>query len=249
MTVVVTGGTKGIGLAIARRLAQPGEPLILAYRSDEAAATAAVAALADTGAKVITVQADVGQIDGATQIMAAAAKASDESPLRLVHNAAMIYPTSLLDADLARFTEAVHVNGLSLLYLVKAALPQLTPGSGVVFISSAGARSPQANYGAIGVGKALAESILRYLVAELAPRGVRINAVAPGLVATTSVVKMLGSEEAAQRRFDRAAGASPSGRLTEDADFAAVTEFLLSPAAVFVQGQVIHVNGGAYVPA
>ena len=89
---------------------------------------------------------------------------------------------------------------------------------------------------------------MRYLVAELAPRGVRINAVAPGLVETTSVATMLGSEEAAARLFERAARANPSGRMTQDRDYAAVVEFLLSPAAEFVQGQVIHVNGGAYVP-
>lgn len=178
----------------------------------------------------------------------AAAEAKAPAPLRLVHNAAMIYPTTLLDADLERFTQAVQTNGLSLLYLVRAGLPQLTRGSGVVFISSAGARTAtSANYGALGVGKALAESLIRYLVPELAPRGVRINAVAPGLVETTSVAAMVGSEEGAQRLFERAGRANPSGRLTADADYAAMVEYLLSPAAEFVQGQMIHVNGGSYV--
>jgi NAD(P)-dependent dehydrogenase (short-subunit alcohol dehydrogenase family) len=77
---------------------------------------------------------------------------------------------------------------------------------------------------------------------------VRINAVAPGLVATTSVARMAGGQEAADRVLERGARANPSGRLTEDDDYTAVVEFLLSPAAQFVQGQVIHVNGGAYVP-
>jgi NAD(P)-dependent dehydrogenase (short-subunit alcohol dehydrogenase family) len=244
VTIVVTGGVKGIGLAIAERLAKPGEALILGYNTDEAAALAAKARLASTGAIVTTVRADVGRIDGAQTLMDAVA---DDDVLHLVHSAAMIYPTSLLEADLEKFTQAIHVNGLSLLYLVQKGLPRFKRGGTVTFITSAGARTSQANYAALGVGKALAESLVRYLVAELAPRGIRINAVAPGLVDTTSVAGMVGSAEGAAKLLERAARANPSGRLTEGRDYAAMVKFLQSPAAEFVQGQVIHVNGGAYV--
>lgn len=248
MTILITGGTKGIGLAIAERLARPGERLVLAYLSDDAAAAAARARLGPTSAEVATVQADVGQVADVERLIEALGE-PDGQPLHIVHGAAMIYPTALLDADLAKFSQAMHTNGLSLLYLVQTALPRLARGSSVVLITSAGARSTLHNYAALGVGKALAEALIRYLVQELAPRGVRINAVAPGLVATTSVASMLGSEEAAARAIDRAARTNPSGRLARDSDYTGVVEFLLSPAAEFVQGQVIHANGGAYVPA
>jgi len=246
MTIVVTGGTKGIGLAIAEHLARPGVTLVLAYRSDEAAAEAAVARVAAKGADVEAIRTDVGDIEAAAELMARAG-ALGSGPMHIVHSAAAIYPTGLLEADLGRFTQAIHANGLSLLYLVQPASPFLTAGSSIVFISSAGARQARANYAALGVGKALAESLIRYLVPELAPRGVRINAVAPGLVRTTSVTQMVGSEAAAERLYESAARSNPSGRMSRDEDYAAVVEFLLSPAAAFVQGQVIHANGGAYV--
>lgn len=248
MTILITGGTKGIGLGIARQLAPRGEPLVLGWHGDAAAAEAAVADLAGQGAPVSAVRADVGDIAQAAELVRIAGTGGD-GPLHIVHSAAAIYPTALLEADLPAFTRAIETNGLSLLYLVQPALPWLMRGSSVVFITSAGARTTLANYAALGCGKALAESLVRYLVPELAPRGVRINAVAPGLVATTSVARMAGGEAAAERVLERGARANPSGRLTEEADYGAVVDFLLSDAARFVQGQVVHVNGGAYVPA
>ena len=246
MTIVVTGGTKGIGLAIALRLAKPGEAMVLAYHRDDEAAASAKARVEATGALATTVRADVGTIDGAADLMARAAELG--GPLTcLVHGAAMIYPTALLEADLATFTRAVQTNGLSLLYLVQKGLPLMARGASIVFISSAGARSTGWRYGALGVGKALAEAIMRYLVPELAPLGIRINAVAPGLVETSSVAAMVGGEEAAQRLFESAAKANPSGRLSRDADYASLVEYLAGPEAEFIQGQVIHANGGAFV--
>lgn len=246
MTVLITGGTKGIGLAIARRLAPLYGRVVLAYHSDEAAAATARAEISALGAAVETVRSDVGSPEGAAALIAEI-EGQGHGLSHIIHAAAMIYPTTLLGADLAKFRQAVETNGLSLLYLVHAAQRLLDRGSSVVFITSMGSRIPSPNYGALGVGKALAEAIVRYLVAELAPRGVRINGVAPGLVHTTSVAAMLGSEDAAQAAVDRAARSNPSGRESRDSDYAALVEFLLSPEAEFIQGQVIAATGGTGV--
>jgi enoyl-[acyl-carrier protein] reductase III len=246
MAVLVTGGTKGIGLAIAKRLSKSGEETFLAYHSDEAAAEDALMVLEAVGAQVHLIKADIGTIDGASTIHQAVAK-TGATLSGVVHSAASIYPTTLLDADLEKFTRAVETNGLSLLYLVQKLLPVMDRGTSIVFITSGGARIPQPRYGALGVGKALAESIVRYLVMELAPKGIRINGVAPGLVATTSVADMVGSQDAADRLFEKAAKANPSGRMSKDSDYASLVEFLMSPEAEFIQGQVIAATGGVGV--
>ena len=246
MTVLITGGTKGIGLAIAERLARPDAALVLAYRSDDAAAAAAKARCEAKGAAVTVLRADVGTIAGCAELMGTIG-ARGTGLRHIVHSAAMVYPTGMLDADLDKFTLAMQTNGLSLLYLVQKAMPLIGRDSSIVFISSAGARTARPGYAALGNGKALAESIIRYLVPELAPLGIRINAVAPGLVHTTSVAKMVGSEALATRRVEQAAAANPSGRASRDSDYASLVEYLLTPDAEFIQGQVIHANGGAYV--
>jgi NAD(P)-dependent dehydrogenase (short-subunit alcohol dehydrogenase family) len=246
VTVLVTGGTKGIGLAIAKRVAGRQGRVVLAYRSDAAAAEAALADVAVAGGEAVAVKADVGTVEGASALIAEIER-QGHGLTHIVHSAATIYPTSLLGSDLTKFRAAVETNGLSLLYLVHAAQHLLGRGSSVVFITSMGARIPSPNYGALGVGKALAEAVIRYLVAELAPRGIRINGVAPGLVHTTSVAAMVGSEEAATALVERAARSNPSGRASRDSDYASLVEYLLSPEAEFVQGQVIAATGGVGV--
>jgi NAD(P)-dependent dehydrogenase (short-subunit alcohol dehydrogenase family) len=246
MTILVTGGTKGIGLAIAARLAKPGETLFLVYHSDEDAAANAKTAIEAKGAVAHLIRADVGTTQGAADIMEQI-KDQAGSLDHIVHSAAMIYPTTMLGADPVQFSKAVETNGLSLLYLVQQAMPLLGRGSSIVFISSSGARvvSPGSRYGALGAAKALAETLILYLVPELAPLGMRINAVAPGLVHTTSVASMVGSEEAAKKIVERAAMANPTGRASRDSDYTAIVEFLLGPEAEFIQGQVISASGGA----
>ena len=244
-TIIITGGTKGIGLAIAKRLAAKDTHLILGYLSDERAAPDAKESLEQLGAKVTTVRSDLGEPGGVEQLVQSV---SDDGPVHIVHNAAMIYATNLLSADMTILSKALDVNGMSLLRLVRAAMPVLKSGSSIVFVTSAGAKLARPGYAALGVGKTLAEGLIRYLVPELAPLGITINSVAPGIVATSSVAAMVGGQEAANKVLASSARMTPQGRIAQDDDFTGVVEFLLSPAAKFVHGQTIHANGGVFVP-
>ena len=150
-----TGGTRGIGLTIANRLAKPGVRLVLGYHANDVAVATASEELASKGA-------EIGSIEGCRSLVEAASEGGKQI-VHVVHNAATIYPTALLDADLLKITSAIQTNGLSLLYLVAAAAPILLRGSSVVFVTSAGAGHYQPAYGALGCGKALAESFGDYI--------------------------------------------------------------------------------------
>lgn len=243
MAIVIAGGTKGIGLEIAEHFASKGMTLVLAYGRDHAAAQAAKTRLERVrGAKaIVLVRADVATPDGCRAI-AEAAKATGEGVDVLVHSVVTTTAGALLDLDPTAFSAAIATNGASLLGLVQALLPAMTRGSSVVYLSSRGGKVVIPNYASVGVAKALAESLMRYLAVELAPRGIRINAVAPGIVDTDAVRSLFG--EATTSHLEQSAKANPSGRGVVPADYTAVIDFLTSPAAAYVQGQIIYVNGG-----
>lgn len=246
MTILVAAGTKGIGLAIAKAFAADAGDVILAYHSDEAAALAASETVKQAGGRPRLVKADAGTPDGCAAMAAAAARVADRLD-QVVHCVVDPYASSALAADPARFARAITTNGTSLLFLVQAALPLLHRGSSVTYLTSRGGRIVVPNYAAVGVAKALAESLMRYLAVELAPRGVRINAVAPAIVETDAVRRLFGAE--ATGLVQAAASHNPSGRGVTDADYTNLVRWLASPEAEFIQGQVIFVNSGANLSA
>ncbi|HZZ63338.1 MAG TPA: SDR family oxidoreductase [Roseiarcus sp.] len=246
MAVLITGGTKGIGFAIAKRFARPGVDIFLAYLSDDASAAAACREIEALGASPRAIKADVGSPEGARSLLSKVAAKADRLDL-LVHCAVKVLVGSILDADPVQFTRAITLNGTSLVFIVQAARPLLKRGSSVIFLSSRGSRQIVPGYGAIGAGKALAEALVRYLVPELAPLGVRINCVAPGTLDTEAVRNLFG-EETDSFLASEAAG-NPSGRNIAHDDYTGLVAFLASAEASMIQGQVVSVNGGQYVIA
>jgi NAD(P)-dependent dehydrogenase (short-subunit alcohol dehydrogenase family) len=241
MAVVVSGGTRGIGLEIAAALAAPGAAVVVGYRHDDAAAGAACDRLAALGARPVAVAADVGTADGAAQLLAAVPPG--EPVAQLVHCAVEVVAGGASDADAARFDHAVAVNGMGLLHLARAALPRLTRGSLVLFLSSRGGRVVIPGYASVGVGKAMGEALVRYLAVELAPRRVRVNAIAPGMLDTAAVRALYG--ERTDAVLAAKAESIPAGRGIRHDDYLGAVAFLASPAAEMVTGQTIAVYGGA----
>jgi NAD(P)-dependent dehydrogenase (short-subunit alcohol dehydrogenase family) len=246
MSILVTGGTKGIGLAIARRFAKPGADVFLNYRADSLAAGRAKIEIEANGARCHLIQGDVGAPEGAKAVLAAVAARVDRLD-QLVHCAVKVIPEPLLTIDPTALTEAINLNGTALVYLVQAARPLFQRGGTVFFLSSRGGRTPLPNYAAVGAGKALAESLVRYLALELAPLGVRANCVAPSAVDTEALRQVYGARTDEIMR--QSAASNPSGRNVTDDDYCSLIEYLASPSAAMIQGQVVFVTGGSYLSA
>ncbi|WP_052418208.1 SDR family oxidoreductase [Pseudooceanicola atlanticus] len=247
MAIIITGGTKGIGRDVALAFSAPGKTVVVNYHSDSAAAQATAAEIEKAGATAIVVQADAGTPEGCADLARAVSDAGERAEM-LVHCAVDAYATPTLDAAPDRFTKAVTTNGISLLFLVQAFDALLDSGSTVFFFSSRGGRIVVPNYAAIGVGKAATEALIRYMATELAPRGIRVNSVAPSIVGTEAVRTIFG-EDTTTSLMEHAARDNPSGRAVAPDDYCELIRFLASPAAQFITGQVIYVNGGANLAA
>lgn len=244
MRALITGGTKGIGRALALRLAQDGSTVLLDYASDDASAEATAREVRERGGTAVLLKADVGTPDGCRRLLDEVGQHTDGLDL-LVHAAVSSVTGPTLELDPAQFLRAVELNGSALLYLVQAALPLLGRGSSVVFLSSKGSVAAVPDYAALGAPKAMAEALVRYLAVELAPRGVRVNTVSAGPLDTEAFRRMFPDN--ADDRLAAAAAANPSGRGLELDDVVGLIMFLASDAAAMVQGQRLHVDGGLYL--
>jgi NAD(P)-dependent dehydrogenase (short-subunit alcohol dehydrogenase family) len=139
MAVLITGGTKGIGLAIAGRFAKPGVDIFMAYKRDDDSAAAASAEIAALGARPHAIRTDVGTPAGARDLIAKVGAVVDQLDV-VVHGAVKVLVGPILDADPEAFADAITLNGTSLVFLVQAARPLLKRGSSVIFLSSRGSR-------------------------------------------------------------------------------------------------------------
>jgi enoyl-[acyl-carrier protein] reductase III len=239
LTVFVSGGSRGIGRAIALRFARDGANRVaIGYLRNDRAAEETAAELTSAGAEPVLVRGNVTSSRVLDEVAAL-------GPLEaLVHNAATGVVRPALDTEEKHWDWTLGANARALLALAQAAAPNMSEGSSIVALSSLGSARVLPNYALIGVSKAALEALVRYLAVELAPRGIRVNAVSAGVVETGALEHFPNKEEMLE-----AGRSNPAGRIVTPEDVAGAVAFLCSPDAAMVRGHVLVVDGGFSLPA
>lgn len=239
---LVTGAGKGIGAAVARRLAEAGAHVTIADL-DEAAGRAAAEALRAAGLSASAVVCDVTD---AEQLAAAVAAAADGERLHVLVNNAGIFPTTgPIDAVTDAFvTRMLDVNVRAQYSAAREAARYMTDGGSIVNIGSVAGLRGGANITAYATSKAALVGLTRSFANELGPRGIRVNAIAPGVIDTPGVQDQLAPLKAGGHDIEKVITGNPLHTAGQPDHIARVALFLASDLAAFVTGHVLVVDGG-----
>lgn len=235
---IVTGASRGIGAAIAKRLAQDGLAVVVNYAKNREAAETVVAALEASGGSAIAVNADIGDPAGMAILFDAAERAFGRTDI-LVNNAGIMELSPIAKVSDESFEKMMSTNLGGVFRGFREAALRLRDGGRIISFSSSVVGMYQPGYGVYAATKAATEAMTHVLAKELGSRGITVNAVAPGPVETD--LFMDGKSEA---QVNTIIGMSPFGRLGQPDDIAGVVSFLAGPDSGWVSGQVIRANGG-----
>jgi 3-oxoacyl-[acyl-carrier protein] reductase len=237
-TAIVTGASKGIGAAIARRLAADGFAVVVNFARGRDEAASVVDAIESAGGRATAVQADIGAAGAMSELFNAAEAAFGGVDV-LVNNAGIMKLSPLAQTDDAMFEQQVAINLGGVFRGMREAARRLRDDGRIVNFSSSVVGLYQPTYGIYAATKAAVEAMTHILAKELGPRRITVNAVAPGPVGTELFTTGKSDEQIAA-----ISKMNPLGRLGTPDDIARIVAFLAGPDSGWVNGQVIRANGG-----
>ena len=240
-TALVTGGSRGIGRAIAEQLCLAGARVAASYRSDEKSANSLVSELHAAGGEAMALAGDVSDPASARQLVRDVVAAWGRLDI-LVNNAGVWEEDEAGRGDLAVWDRALAVNVRGAFLVTDAAVPHLArTGGSIVFVSSSAGQRGEARHSAYASSKGALISYTKSLGMELGPQGNRVNCVAPGWVETAMTEPTL-SDPARRREIE---ASIPIGRVASPRDVAGAVLFLVSGLARHLQGEIVNVIGGS----
>ena len=237
-TALVTGASRGIGAAIARRLAADGFTVLVNYAGSAAEAEVLVAEIESAGGRAVAAPGDVSDASAVARLFEGAEAAFGGVDV-LVNNAGIMRLASIAESDDALFDSQIAVNLKGTFNTLREASRRLRDGGRIINLSTSIVGMTPPTYGVYAATKAAVEAMTRVLAKELRGRNITVNAVAPGPTATR-----LFLDGKPQDVVDRLAKQAPLERLGQPEDIAATVAFLAGPDGAWINGQVLRANGG-----
>jgi enoyl-[acyl-carrier protein] reductase III len=236
---LVTGAARGIGRAIARKLAAEGADLAVNYYNSHEQADALCVEIRALGRRAHAIQGSVGVPESVDELFAALREHFDHVDI-VVSNAASGVLKPVMDMGLKHWRWCMETNALALDLLAQRAVPMMRDGGRIVAMSSLGAQRAMPGYGFIGASKAALEALVRALAQELGPRGIRVNTVSAGVVDTDALTHFPNRDELLADFARR----TPAGPVLRPEDVANAVYLLCLPEAAMINGHTLVVDGG-----
>lgn len=245
-TAVVTGGSRGIGRAIAFGLAHEGACVVVNYVADKQAAKEVEKMINEQGGRAISIQADIARVDEIERMLNKTCDLFGKINI-LVNNAAIVRPDLAINITEKDWDDLINVNLKGSFFcsqVTARAMIKQSVGGRIINISSINAQRAEPYYSSYTASKGGLESLTRTLASELGPHGITVNAVSPGAV-LTSTINIENSEKAIKEKESTI----PIGKLAHPEDIVPAVIFFASDDSWYVTGQVLQVDGGSFINA
>lgn len=246
---LVTGSGRGIGKAIALRLAAEGADLVINFFRNRDSAEATAAEIRALGRRAELIKADVGNPGDLERLFNSIDRTFGGLDM-LINNAASGYNRSVAEQRVKGWDWTLNINARAALFSAQHAAPlmQKRGGGAIVNISSIGSTRVLPDYVVVGASKAALESITRYLAVEFAPLNIVVNGVSAGIVETDALQHFSQLRAGLDDHLKTALDHTPAGRMVTPEDIAGVVAFLCSPEAAMIRGQIVLIDGGFTLP-